>query len=174
VKLLFGAILGHLLFECFWEIIFMKSLSIILLTFILSASSFAAIVKSADKEKNCTLYQVVAADENGNIPLEDNQTIALSHDVYGMSFQNMEIDFDKRNVKVDAIANIILGFNKLLVPNKVALSPKNDQFNFLINQLNRKLLVFEKVCISKQNEVIYANYFEAKEDNPTPSTNSVE
>lgn len=152
----------------------MKSFSVILLTLILSASSFAAIVKSADKENNCTLYQVVAADENGNIPLEENQTIALSQDVYGMSFQNMEVDFDKRIVKVDAIANIILGFNKVFVPNKVILSPKNDQFNFLINQLNRKLLVFEKVCISKQNEVIYANYFETKEENPTPSTNSIE
>jgi hypothetical protein len=152
----------------------MKSFSVILLTLILSASSFAAIVKSADKENNCTLYQVVAADENGNIHLEENQTIALSQDVYGMSFKNMEVDFDKKIVKVDAVANIILGFNKLVVPNKVILSPKNDQFNFLINQLNRKLFVFEKMCITKQNEVLYAKYFEEKPENPNPDSGSNE
>jgi hypothetical protein len=99
--------------------------------------------------------------------LDENQTVVISRDVYGMTFQNMEIDFDKKIVKVDAVANIILGLNKLLVPNKVVLSPNNDQFNFLINQLNRKIFVFEKMCISKQNEVIYANYFETKEENPS-------
>jgi hypothetical protein len=144
-----------------------KSFALFFLSIILTSSSFAAIVKSADKEKNCTLYQVIAADDNGNIPLDENQTVVISRDVYGMTFQNMEIDFDKKIVKVDAVANIILGLNKLLVPNKVVLSPNNDQFNFLINQLNRKIFVFEKMCISKKNEVIYANYFETKEENPS-------
>ena len=145
----------------------MKTFSALFLSLLLASSSFAAIVKSADQEKNCTLYQVIAADENGNIPLDENQTVVISRDVYGMTFQNMEIDFDKKIVKVDAVANIILGLNRLLVPNKVILSPKNEEFSFLINQLNRKIFVFEKMCISKQNEVIYAKYFETKEENPS-------
>ena len=142
----------------------MKKTIITFLALTFCSASFAAIVKSKDDINNCTLFQVIQPDENGNIQTAENQSVVFSNDTYGMSFQDMEINFEKREVLVQPMVNIILGLNKQLIGSKAIISAKNDQFNFLINQLNRKILVFEKICIAKNNEIIYANYFDDQEN----------
>jgi hypothetical protein len=74
----------------------------------------------------------------------------------------MEVNFQKKSVSVDPMMNIFLGMNRRLINSKVTISNKNPNFNFLINQLNRKLYVFEKMCITGKNELVYANMFETK------------
>ena len=146
----------------------MKILAIIITAFLLSQSAFSALVKSNDTQNNCSLYQVISADENGEIHPTDDQVVLSMQNLYGLSFTDMEIDFNKQIVRVQATANVLLGFNHPLLPNKVIIEKNNPNFNFLINQLNRKILLFEKMCISNDNKVVYANYFEVKEE-PVPN-----
>ncbi|MFA6238352.1 MAG: hypothetical protein WC635_13550 [Bacteriovorax sp.] len=138
-----------------------KLLAITLVTILASSSAFSAVVKSYDTEKNCDLYTVVQPDEKGKIKLKPTEVITYSKDVYGLSFQEMEINFENREVLVMPIMNVVFGINRPLTATKTSISADNEEFNFLINQLNRKLYVFEKVCIG-DNKIVYAKMFETE------------
>ena len=56
----------------------------------------------------------------------------------------------------------ILGFNKPLLAQKQSIQATNEHFNFLTNQLNRKIMVFEKICIDSRSEIIYAQFYESQ------------
>lgn len=126
--------------------------------------AFGAVASSSDRENNCTLYQSIAADANGNVVLADDQTLVSSKNVYGLSFIDMEVDFDRHEVRVQTMMNVVLGLNKPLVAGKSSIKEGNPDFAFLINQLNRKVSLFEKICISSSNEVVYAKMFETTEE----------
>ena len=134
----------------------------ILIGFLMSAFIFqtasASVVKSFDQDKKCTLFRATS-DET---PITSAEEVVLERDVYGISFVDMDIDFNAKKALVTPVALVVLGLNKSITANKVFISPKNSDFKHLVNQLNRKLLVFEKLCISKENEVIYGKEFEAK------------
>lgn len=138
-----------------------KLLAIALSTVLVSTTALSAVVKSYDSERNCDLYSVVQPDEKGKIKLKPTEVITYSKEVYGLSFQDMEINFENREVSITPVMNVVLGLNRSLTASKVSISADNEEFNFLINQLNRKLYVFEKVCIS-ENKVIYAKMFETE------------
>lgn len=136
-----------------------KALFLALIT-IISTSGFAAVVKSRDAGESCTLYKVVSPDENGKLKLNSSEIIVTQKDAYGLSFQDMEVNFDTREVLIQPTINIVLGFNIPLIPSKASIPADHPDFNFLINQLNRKLYVFEKVCITNDNKIAYAKMFE--------------
>lgn len=136
---------------------------ILLSTLLLASVSQAAVVKSFDHENHCTLYQAVAEQENGDVILTTGQTIFSKKRVYGLSFVEMEIDFDKREVSVVPTMNVVLGVNRPLFESKVVIREENPEFTFLINQLNRRLFLFEKMCINSSSEVVYAKYFPQEE-----------
>ncbi len=130
---------------------------------LLSFNAFSAVVKSNDAERGCTLFQSVTAEENGNVILQPGQVLVSSKNTYGLSFTDMEIDFDRREVRVQPMINIVLGFNRMLTPAKAIIRQDNPEFSFLINQLNRKISLFEKICINSSNEIEYAKFFPAPE-----------
>ncbi len=140
----------------------MKLTTFFLATIFLTATATAAVVKSSDLDRSCTLYQVLNPDENGNVVLSEGQKLISSRNVYGLSFIDMEVDFEQHQVSIQPMMNIVLGLNKELIPHKAVIKEGNADFKFLINQLNRKLFLFEKICIGHGNEIIYARYF------PTP------
>ena len=123
-------------------------------------SAFSSVVKSVDAEKKCNIYRV-ATEEN---PALANEVVINDTDVYGLSIQNIEVDFKHKDVTVDAMLNVILGLNRKLLNDRVTINSKNPDFTFLINQLNRKLFVFERMCITDSNELIYAKMFEDNAD----------
>lgn len=138
-------------------------LNVAFLLLISTTPAHAFIAKSYDENEACDLFRVVRSDENG-IPgkMEINETLYLKNEVFGLSFKDMEIDFEKRLVKVQPVAVVILGYNIPLTFEKVAIMETNNDFNFLINQINRKLFVFEKVCINRHNQISYARMFETQ------------
>ena len=142
----------------------MKKVILVGFITLMSTASFAAVVKSFDKNNSCTLFRVVAAEESGEIRLKEGEKIEVNKEAYGLSLKDMEIDFEKREVSVQPVVNITLGFNKNLTADKVRILTDNQKFNFLINQLNRNLILFESLCISRDQVIIYSTMFENKND----------
>ena len=142
----------------------MKKSLVLTFALLISATAFAGqVVKRFDKENNCDLYRVLSRDDNGNQEKPaDDERLFSARETYGLSFRDMEVDFDNRIVKVQPIMNIVLGINRPLTETKVAISENNKDFTYLINQLNRSVLLFQKVCISKEGFVEYAKMLEDK------------
>ena len=146
----------------------MKKLLVLSCILLSTTSAFASVAKSYDAEQGCDLYRAVQSDENGKPgKLNTNETIFINREVYGMAFESMEVNFDNREVLVQPMANIILGFNKPLTAKKTAIAEDNKDFNFLINQLNRKISLFEKVCITRDGKIAYAKMFPDTTQTPT-------
>lgn len=140
-----------------------KSLLLLACVTLFTSSSFASVVKGHDVENMCVLYRVAQADSNGQIKLNPNEVIISAKEVYGFSFQEMEINFDNREVLIQVTMNIVMGINRPLLENKTIISSEHQDFNFLLNQLNRKVSLFEKICIN-DGKIIYAKPFEPKSE----------
>lgn len=131
----------------------MKSLLVIgLIAF--SSSVFSAVYKSYDSSASCNLYRVVNTDQ-----VKDDDVLVYAKNVYGISFENLEVDFANREAKVQVMLNVTLGFNRSLVEKKSTISADNVNFTNLINHLNRKIKLFENICITDENQIVYANEF---------------
>ncbi len=133
-----------------------KTLTLLGLFIILSNSAFSAVIKSMDADNSCTLYKVVAPDSDGKVKLKEGEVMVEGRDTYGLTFKEMEIDFDKREVLVQPMMSIIFGFDRPLIPAKASISESHPDFNFLINHLNRKIYIFDRVCITDDNKISYA------------------
>ena len=131
---------------------------------LITTSAFAAVVKGYDAEKSCDLYRVPSTDSNGKIIINAGEVVISTREAYGLSFRDMEVNFDTREVLVQPTINIILGFNRPLIEGKGIIAEDNADFKYLINQLNRNLLLFDKMCIAG-NKIIYAKM---RSDEPTP------
>lgn len=125
--------------------------------FIISNSAFSAVFKSYDTANSCNLYRAGIAEESA---AREGEVIVSNKGVYGFSFSDMEIDFENREVSVQVMTNVTLGINTPLLKSRSTLSADQPDFKELVNQLNRKLLLLEKVCISSSNKIVYANRFE--------------
>lgn len=131
----------------------MKTLLVIgLIAF--SSSAFSAVYKSYDSNASCNLYRVVNTDQ-----VQDEDVLVYAKNVYGISFENLEVDFANREAKVQVMLNVTLGFNRSLLEKKSTISADNVNFTNLINHLNRKIKLFENICITDENQIVYANEF---------------
>lgn len=136
--------------------------SLLIFTFlIISQIGYASVVKSLDADQKCTLYRVTTEQT----PVTSDEIVVTDRDAYGLTFIDMDINFKDKNVTIRPVINIILGLNKDLTSERAIISAKNPDFKYLINQLNRRIFVFEKICINNKNEIIYAKEFESKETN---------
>lgn len=122
--------------------------------FIISSSAFSAVYKSYDSKQSCNLLRV----DNESKALENEEVVTLKN-IYGFSFENMEVNFDKREARVQVIMNVTLGFNQALFKKKSSIASDNSNFTNLINHLNRKINIFEEICVTESNQIIYANEF---------------
>ena len=134
----------------------MKTLLSIVL-FVISTSAYSAVYKTYDSNESCNLYSVVNTNES-----QENGEVVYSKNVYGLSFENLEVNFENREASVQVIMNVTLGFNRSLVNKKSTISADNVNFTKLINHLNRKINLYEKICINDDNQIIYANEFEVQ------------
>lgn len=136
----------------------MKTLLVMGLLALTAASANATVVKGQDTKKGCTLYRVVHSDSKK--PMTSEETVFLNKEVYGITFENLEIDFDNREARVDIVMNVVMGLNRKVSETKSAILADNAQFNTLINQLNRKISLLESVCLNANNEIVYAKAVE--------------
>lgn len=125
----------------------------------LSSTAFTSVVKSYDQAKSCNLYRVVNETTK---PKQTNESVVYAKEVYGLALEDLEVDFDNREAKAQVIMNIVMGVNRVIVAGKSSMEETNPQFNFLINQVNRKLSLLEKICLSGDNKIIYAKSMDSK------------
>ncbi|MBC7714683.1 MAG: hypothetical protein H7177_15160 [Rhizobacter sp.] len=125
--------------------------------FTLSSTAFSSVVKSYDAEKKCNLFRVVSETSKAK---QNNETVVYAKSVYGIAIENLEVDFDNREAKVNVIMNIVMGLNRPVVEGKATIDENNSQFKVLVNQLNRKLSLLENICISKDNKIVYGKVAE--------------
>lgn len=142
----------------------MFSKSIVLLAFIASVNANALITRQYDQSRDCELYSVLAKVRNGNgdyvleREVRANETVVDDRGHYGLESTNLSIDFDQRKASFEIISQVVFGFNQNLLETEgtqVSISAENPQFDQAINQVNRKLFSFSKVCLSQNNQVIY-------------------
>ncbi len=130
-----------------------------LVTIFLSLNANASLVQSKDRENKCTLYRTTSEQA----PIKEDETVILEKEAYGITLVNLEIDFAHKTALVQPEVSVVLGLNRKLTESKSKIKADNPNFTFLINQLNRRVLLFEKICISKNNEIVYGNAFETAE-----------
>jgi hypothetical protein len=133
-----------------------KNLLISLGVILLSLNSLAEVVTSLDPENSCTVFRV----PRENKPIQSGESVLIQKPVYGLSLKNAKVDFENNLVEVDVLVRIVMGFNFNLTQKPVIIKPENKNFDFLVNQLNRTVFLFEKVCISNSNELLWASFFE--------------
>jgi hypothetical protein len=114
--------------------------------------SFGATVLSQDVKNQCTIFRAT----NQGTPQLKSESLNDDREIYGFVFQNMQVDFDRQIVIVDAVKSVVLGLDKPVVNGPVFISKKNPNFEFLINRLNRTFHVMDQICISQNNEIIWA------------------
>jgi hypothetical protein len=129
----------------------MKNLFTLFLT-LFATSSFALVLKSNDSINGCDLYRVSKTEASTEV--SSNETVFLNRAAYGIMIENMDIDFINEQVSVTPIIQVVLGFNKPLIE-RVIIEKTNKDFKLLTNQLNKNLFVFESMCLSPDNIVVY-------------------
>jgi hypothetical protein len=135
-----------------------KSISYFIFVFTIGLFAQADVVTSSDAKNNCTVYRIPKESK----PLQADEKLLIERPVYGLSLHNAKIDFEKKLVEVDVLVRIVFGINFNLNSKPVIIKPENKNFEFLVNQLNRSLFLFEKVCISESNELVWASFFESE------------
>lgn len=129
-----------------------------LATLMISTSAFSAVVKSYDAKNSCSVYKAVTNESNGKPKLNKNETVVFERNIYGFAFRNLEIDFENRLAKVSIDLSVVAGFNRPLFKNKLTIQESNPKFTDLINNLNRKVIELDTICINSDNEIIYADF----------------
>lgn len=126
--------------------------SLILLILSASFASFGAVVTSADVKNGCVVYRVTSQEK----PRLAKEGIVEPKELYGLTIKNMHIDFNTKSVSVEVTKRIVLAFDRPLIEGRVFIRAENPNFDYLVNQLNRDLFTFDKVCITPQHELIWA------------------
>ncbi len=132
----------------------MKKLMSAIALLSISTTSFAAVYSSSDVKNRCTLYRVV--NPSTTLQAQPNETLEFKKDVYGFSLQDLSIDFDNREAKAVLMMHVALGFNRPLLSSEAVIAAENKNFTSLINYTNRRINLLQKVCVNRDNEIIYS------------------
>jgi hypothetical protein len=122
--------------------------------FVISTSAFSAVFKSYDAKHSCDLYRAGTSEETEP---RDGEEVVTTKSVYGFSFSDLEIDFKKREASVQIIKNVALGLNGSLLSSRATIAANHPDFTSLINKVNRKIYLLEKICIGSGDKIVYAN-----------------
>ena len=129
-------------------------MKIFIFLLVLSASftSFGAVVTSHDTKHSCVVYRATSEET----PKLAEEGVVEPRNVYGFTMKDIQIDFDTKIVSVEITKRVVFAFDRPLLEERVYIKASNPNFKYLVNQLNRDLFTFEKVCVSSQNELIWA------------------
>lgn len=130
----------------------------LLLTALLAVSPLVGhsmVTERYDHEQDCTRYAIVNKERNsaGVLVLERellaNETIVDDRVHYGLSTQNLKVDFDERVARMEIISHVTLGRNQNLAGKDVLVELEADhpKFDQILNTLNRRLFLFSEVCL---------------------------
>ncbi len=92
-----------------------KQILLLFFTSFIHISSYADVIQTFDDTKNCTRYIISRTDVETQRLQDQGGQIVHKKMVYGFSLENLRIDFDKREVRVDIIQKIAFSLNKPLI-----------------------------------------------------------
>jgi hypothetical protein len=133
---------------------------ILLSILILGFQAQALVTKGTDRVAKCTSYQVIEAgtaetDDLISRIIKEGGEVASEKSTYGLSFKNLRIDFEKRQVKVDVMQRVVMGFNKVLIRDLV-ISADNQDLERQVNKLNYDMTLMREVCVGPNKELVRA------------------
>jgi len=121
-----------------------------LITF--SNAAFAGIALSRDAKAGCDVYRITTEDH------PPSKTEALISDALasGFSFRHANIDFESKVVRIQVVAVVRLGFNDRPAGSATWITPRQQNFNDLLNSLNRTVFLYSRVCVAPTGQIIWA------------------
>ena len=135
----------------------MKSKSTFLLLafgILASINAEGGITQSNEIQGGCRVYSVPF--ENKFDPR--NETLIYAGYVSGFNLRNLRIDFDSRIVYVDLEGVVRLGFNQFPAGKETWISPKQENFNAILNAVNRSYFFFYKACVTPAGQILWVKY----------------
>lgn len=125
-----------------------KRLLITIFICALSHSSFAGVRKI--ETPHCSNYVI-----DHDMPLDStDENIVTKRQTYGLYIDNMKVNFEDQSVTFDLKTAIILGLNKKIIDERIKIKEDHPKFETFINFLNKDLLLFQEICLNRDNEVI--------------------
>ncbi len=128
---------------------------------ILSAAIFLAaihasggITESNDLLGGCRVYSVTVENKFDS----GKETLIYDGYVSGFNLRNLRVDFDTRLVYVDLEGVVRLGFNQFPAGRRTWISPKQENFQALLNSVNRSIFFFNKACVTPFGQILWMKY----------------
>jgi len=136
----------------------MKTL-LTLLSLLTILNTNALVLTSFDSANDCKLITVLkkVKDENGDRKypreLTDNETIISKKSSYGLALENIKIDFENKLVSANLEIRLILAKD---IDQTIQIKSDNPNFDELISYHNHSIVLWDKVCLDSDNNLIYA------------------
>lgn len=149
----------------------MKKFFIALFLFVISHMGVkAAVYKSIDSQMDCIRYEVISKikGEDGISRYEretlEGEELLSEESLYGLTVQDVDIDFDNREANFIIVKNVILGFNNSFFEDgrRNSIDSEHKDFKEMINQVNKKVRLIKSVCINTDNIIKDVKFEESK------------
>jgi hypothetical protein len=144
-------------------------MKILLISLLLSTSVQASLFKKYDKKSKCDRYSIVSKTQNDqgettySREIERGEVEVLDRVIVGMTLDNLTINFQTQTVQAELWLKRFLIrtplFGDITSPLPVTMKSTNPQFDSFINTLNSDLVLINEVCVSKNYDVKYINFF---------------
>lgn len=134
----------------------MKYILQTIILFVLTGSiSHAEVYQLFDYEKNCNRFLIPPNAEKTQQLRSQGATLINKNIVYGFSLENLKIDFNKKEIRLDVKQRIALARNKPLLQN-VKVSESLQKIEYYSNMLNHDFLLIQNICIREDGEITEA------------------
>jgi hypothetical protein len=136
-------------------------LSVFLGIGMVASLSQAALISRHNQDLRCTEYQVLhnEYDKEGNLvvphienAIKEGAVLVNNYNLWGLTLENMKVDFEGRFVTMNVVQKVVLGFNRVLM--SVRLYDDNPKFEEYLNKVNYDFLIARKMCIQNGVELI--------------------
>lgn len=123
--------------------------------FFVSTSINARVIKSKDEGMNCTKFEVMNKNKQSDgsfdfdRELNPNESVVSKKQTYHFSVMDREVNFDKRQVKVDINQHIIIGVNRSLLNRTFIIDESTEDMNNVLNE------TFKEFCVADTGHIIY-------------------
>lgn len=118
----------------------------------ISHTAVAGIALSRDAKSGCDLYRITTEEQ----PVSKTEELVSNARASGFSMRNATIDFETKVVRLQAVAIVRIGFNDRPAGASTWISPQQQNFNALLNSLNKTVFLFSKVCVAPTGQILWA------------------
>lgn len=111
-----------------------------------------------DTVNHCVRYFWVNPDIKQNVL--GTTVVSAEESTFGITFKNLEIDFDRREIKIDAYDDIPLTSKDMFLISNIRVSADSEDFGFVLNSvsmINGKFypVRLDEICVNSEKQLIY-------------------